>query len=87
MDAKAIYCEDLGNEGLTGVVCLSTSHAAFHAWHLVERPFIIFDLYSCSHLEARDVIAHLGTFDATSGHHSVTDRDTGDVVERGEIAF
>jgi S-adenosylmethionine/arginine decarboxylase-like enzyme len=35
-DAKAIYCEDLGNEGVTGVVGLTTSHASFHSWHMAQ---------------------------------------------------
>lgn len=47
LDAQVIYCEDLGNEGVTGIVGLTTSHASFHSWHLAARPFVSFDLYSC----------------------------------------
>ena len=59
MDAKAIYCEDLGNEGVTGVVGLTTSHASFHSWHMAEEPFVSFDLYSCRDFSVEAVLDFL----------------------------
>lgn len=40
-------CADIGNEGVTGIVVLSTSHASLHCWSEVEIPYLQFDLYSC----------------------------------------
>lgn len=59
MDAKAIYCEDLGNEGVTGIVGLTTSHASFHSWHDVEVPFISVDVYSCRVFDTDMVMSHI----------------------------
>jgi S-adenosylmethionine/arginine decarboxylase-like enzyme len=77
MDANAIYCEDLGNEGVTGVVGLTTSHASFHSWHDVERPFINFDLYSCKDFAIDDVLAHLNEFGAEQCNYVLIDRNEG----------
>lgn len=77
MDAKAIYCEDLGNEGLTGIVGLTTSHSSFHAWHQADRPFMNFDLYSCKEFEIEDVLAHFSCFVPTKISYMLIDRDEG----------
>lgn len=53
--------EDEG--GVTGVVVLSTSHAAIHTWPL--RPKFVFDLYSCRDFDERIVQVSLAKrFDA-----------------------
>lgn len=85
LDAKGIYCEDLGNEGVTGIVGLTTSHASFHSWHEVEKPFMMFDLYSCQHFETATVAAHLDAFGVESGIYSILDRETGAIVEKGTL--
>lgn len=89
-DANAIYCEDLGNEGVTGVVGLTTSHASFHSWHQVEKPFLTMDLYSCKNFSTDDVINHLEEgFGAYRVHFMVIDRNNGRniVVEQGTRAL
>lgn len=85
-DAKALYCEDLGNEGVTGVVGLTTSHASFHSWHLAEKPFLTMDLYSCRNFDSESVLDHLNEgFGAFRVHFMVIDRNNGKniVVEQG----
>lgn len=77
MDAKAIYCEDLGNEGLTGVVGLTTSHSSFHAWHTIENPFMNFDLYSCRDFSIESVFAHFEQFDPIRINYTLMDRNEG----------
>lgn len=78
MDAEAIYCEDLGNEGVTGVVGLTTSHSSFHSWHAAERPFINFDLYSCREFDVGAVLAHLNHhFDCVEADYTLFDRAPG----------
>ncbi len=75
MNATAIYCEDLGNEGVTGVVGLTTSHASFHSWHDCEKPFVQMDLYSCRHFEIDDVLNHLLEFGAYEIDYVLIDRN------------
>lgn len=75
MDAQAIYCEDLGNEGVTGIVGLTTSHAAFHAWHEVEKPFVSFDLYSCRNFDINVVFDHLKEWGMTKCSYLLVDRN------------
>lgn len=75
MDAKAIYCEDLGNEGVTGIVGLTTSHASFHSWHDVARPFVSFDLYSCRTFSTEKVFEHLTLWGCTKCSYMLIDRD------------
>jgi len=53
---KAVRCDDLGNEGVTGIVCIKTSHASIHVWDSGENPFLKCDLYSCATFEPQDVI-------------------------------
>lgn len=55
----SVFCSDLENEGITGVIGLTTSHASFHCWHLAPRPFFQFDLYSCKDFDVDTVINFL----------------------------
>jgi len=86
MNANAIYCEDLGNEGVTGVVGLTTSHSSFHSWHMAERPFVNFDLYSCRDFSAEEVLKHIDkSFGILEATFMVINRNDGlnMVVEAG----
>ena len=75
MDAQAIYCEDLGNEGVTGVVGLKTSHASFHSWHEADEPFVSFDLYSCRHFDHITVFDHLKKWGLIECDYTLMDRN------------
>lgn len=84
LEANAIYCEDLGNEGVTGVVGLTTSHASFHAWHQVDEPYIRMDLYSCKDFSSFDVINHLDKFGIKACDYALFDRNNGiKLLEQG----
>jgi len=79
MDAQAIYCEDLGNEGVTGIVGLTTSHASFHSWHDAywegePEPFISFDLYSCRAFSPEVVFEHLERWGMTHCEYILMNR-------------
>lgn len=90
MDAQAIYCEDLGNEGVTGVVGLTTSHASFHAWHEVAEPFIQIDVYSCREFDHNAVFDYISSaFGATKLSFLLIDRNDGinQVIEGGVRIF
>lgn len=52
----SVYCNDLGNEGVTGTVTLSTSHASIHVWDHVKPALFQFDLYSCSEFTSKEVL-------------------------------
>lgn len=89
MDAQAIYCEDLGNEGVTGIVGLTTSHASFHSWHEAERPFIMADVYSCREFDPEAVFEHLKEFGMTECSFMLIDRENGkyEVLKQGTLVF
>ena len=40
-------CETEGNEGLTGICVIETSHLAMHVWDGCPQPYAQIDLYSC----------------------------------------
>jgi S-adenosylmethionine/arginine decarboxylase-like enzyme len=75
MDAKALYCEDLGNEGVTGIVGLTTSHASFHSWHDAVEPFVSFDIYSCRCFSTDVVFKHLSEWKMTKCEYLLVDRN------------
>lgn len=90
MNADAIYCEDLGNEGVTGLVGLTTSHASFHSWHDVEKPFINFDVYSCKTFSVDDVIDYIQkTYPMTECSYMLIDRENGknEILAKEHLKF
>lgn len=91
MDATAIFCEDLGNEGVTGTVGLTTSHASFHSWHGAERPFMSFDLYSCRDFNAHQVIRFINeNYGCIEADYTLFDRNPGarnKIIDTGTVYF
>lgn len=78
MGPYSINCKTLGNEGVTGVVVIETSHASFHCWSEVERPFFMFDVYSCVDFSPMDVLKHLDDyFDIDEVTYGFYDRNDG----------
>ena len=76
--ANSVYCDDPGNEGITGVVVITTSHAAFHYWEpsseLPNR--LSFCLYSCAPFDPQVVIEHIDEFWGIQDHQcKVFDRN------------
>lgn len=71
----SVYVHDEGNEGLTGTVTLSSSHASAHFWSEYEVPMFQFDLYSCSYFTPEDVISHLNEFNLVSYEYVLVDRN------------
>lgn len=56
IDPHSKYCSDPGNEGITGTVVLSTSHASIHVWDKQKPALFQFDLYSCSEFTPIEVL-------------------------------
>jgi S-adenosylmethionine/arginine decarboxylase-like enzyme len=82
------FCTDPGNEGVTGLVGLTTSHASLHAWHECDQPFMKLDIYSCRAFSVETVFAHLQRFAPVKCEYVVLDRNgTIRVAERGVKYF
>jgi len=45
------YSHMKGNEGLTGMAIIETSHVVMHCWNLHNPPLMQFDVYSCSEFD------------------------------------
>ncbi len=62
----AAYCEAEGNHGVTGAVCIETSHISIHAWDKVAKPYLRLDVYSCAAFDPWKVVTEVReSFDAT----------------------
>ena len=75
IEPKSVVCNTFGNEGVTGIVCLETSHASFHSWSEIDEPFINFDVYSCAHFEAETIIKHFERFSPIAFNYVIIDRN------------
>lgn len=86
-----VYCTDEGNEGVTGIVGITTSHSSIHFWSGTEsKPaYYKFDLYSCKDFSVDAVSAmlrKLGTYKFT---YTVVDRtdDEHPIIDSGVVHF
>lgn len=70
-----IDCLDPGNEGVTGIVVLSTSHCSMHIWDQVEQPYLMMDLYSCKRFQVDTILRMLKELGALSCEYDVIDRN------------
>ena len=64
MPSKAISCNDLGNEGVSGIVMLKTSHSSIHIWDQCDQPYAKLVIYSCKPFRTipiLDMLAELGS--------------------------
>jgi S-adenosylmethionine/arginine decarboxylase-like enzyme len=85
MGPYSIDCLTVGNEGITGVIVIETSHCSGHVWHAVERPFIMFDVYSCVDYDPQVIIEHLDEyFGVEELHYTIIDRNDIPVVLKTE---
>jgi S-adenosylmethionine/arginine decarboxylase-like enzyme len=86
MGPYTIRCDAAANEGCTGVVVITTSHASVHFWDEVADPFVKMDLYSCADFDSNMVLNMLGEFDPQTVEWLVIDRNqTMKIVERGIV--
>lgn len=78
----AAYVDKPGNEGLTAIVMIETSHIAFHIWDAEDPGHIQFDLYTCGSLDLDKVMDIFERhFDVESMDYVLFDREHGFVVE------
>ena len=57
---QSVYCEDAGNEGITSIAVITTSHLAMHIW---DKDCIVqLDVYSCKSFDPKVVYNLLDEF-------------------------
>lgn len=83
MNPHCVWCDDEGNEGVTGVVGITTSHSSIHFW----PEHYMFDLYSCKEFAVETVVDMLKEFNTHSLQYQVIDRDTGVMLDDGFLSF
>lgn len=83
---QGYYCDLPGNEGVTAVGILETSHTVLHSWDQEYPAKIQFDLYSCKDFDIQQVVDLCQSFGILGGNYLVIDRDTDlKVIEEGVI--
>ncbi len=81
MGPYASYVNVPGNQGVTAIVGIETSHIAFHVWDEESPAKLQFDLYTCGALDKDVVLQAVNRkFDVVSGDYRIYDRETGFVL-------
>lgn len=83
MEPVCVYCTDEGNEGVTGMVGITTSHSSIHFW----PTYYMFDLYSCKDFTVDTVADMLKEFGTVTMDYQVIDRDSSEILEKGTLTF
>lgn len=87
MGPYAIYSDMIGNQGLTAVTIIETSHIAMHVWDEVDPALMQLDVYTCSALRIEDVFEALGDFSPVDVQFKYIDREHNlTLLERGIIS-
>lgn len=83
-----VWCDDEGNEGVTGMVGITTSHSSIHFWS-GNPSYYKFDLYSCKDFSLDTVAEMLKEFGTTKFTYTIVDRtdDEHPVIDSGVISF
>jgi len=70
-----VYCNDIGNEGLTSICAITTSSITLHTWN---NPAILqLDVYSCKDFDINIVFDHIRQrFTTTAIRYKFLDRET-----------
>jgi S-adenosylmethionine/arginine decarboxylase-like enzyme len=71
----ADYCEADGNNGITGAVCIETSHISIHAWDKADPPYLRLDVYSCATFDTDTVLKFMQIFEPTEMDYVLLDRN------------
>ncbi len=86
MNPMASRCDTLGNEGVTGIVGLETSHASIHVWETASVPFLKFDIYSCKRFDPQSILDCMMEFEPYYFQTMLIDRnDTIEVADKSDI--
>jgi len=77
MGPYAVYSDMEGNQGLTAVTIIETSHIALHVWDEAEPALMQLDVYTCSSLDIDDVFSAIQEWDPTKIEYKYIDREHG----------
>ena len=75
MGPYAVYSDMEGNQGLTAVTIIETSHIALHVWDEVTPALMQLDVYTCSTLDINDVFGAIEQFQPTKIEYKYIDRE------------
>lgn len=75
MGPYAVYSDMIGNQGLTAVTIIETSHIAMHVWDEVDPALMQLDVYTCSTLNIQDVFEALSDFSPVDVQYKYIDRE------------
>ena len=75
MGPYAVYSDMEGNQGLTAVTIIETSHIALHVWDECEPALMQMDVYTCSTLNIDDVFRAIEEFKPTKIEYKYIDRE------------
>lgn len=77
MGPYAVYSDMEGNQGLTAVTIIETSHIALHVWDEAEPALMQLDVYTCSHLDINQVFESIQEWEPTKIEYKYIDREHG----------
>ena len=70
------YVRQEGNEGLTAVAIIETSHVALHVWDKQDPPLLQLDVYTCGPFKPEVVLKAIREFIPTKIQWKYLDRET-----------
>jgi S-adenosylmethionine/arginine decarboxylase-like enzyme len=73
---KAVYCETIGNRGMTCICAINTSHIVVHTWD-EDEPTMQLDVYTCAPLELDVVWKAVDKFNPIQLKYKFYDRQGG----------
>lgn len=77
MGPYAVYSDMEGNQGLTAVTIIETSHIALHVWDEVTPALMQLDVYTCSTLDINQVFESIQEWEPTKIEYKYIDREHG----------
>jgi len=75
MGPYAVYSAMPGNQGLTAVTIIETSHIALHIWDEEDPGLMQLDVYTCSTLNIQDVFSAIMQFEPVRVEYKYIDRE------------
>lgn len=75
MGPYAVYSDMVGNQGLTAVTIIETSHIALHVWDECSPALAQLDVYTCSSLNIQDVFEAISIWDPAKVEYKYIDRE------------
>ena len=75
MGPYAVYSDMTGNQGLTAVTIIETSHIALHVWDECQPALAQLDVYTCSSLNIEDVFEAIQSWHPTKVEYKYIDRE------------